>query len=81
MLTQPVFWKSNPLSHLSHYCDAHRDVEPIKQMFRLRIEIELKLAYSVAPIGEEGNLLIHLHILRLKHFKHPAFGLLGIAGD
>src|SRR5882724_10549236 len=44
-------------------------------MFRLRIEVELQLAYRIAAIGEKGDLLIHLHALGFEYLKHAPFRL------
>ena len=57
------------------------DMEPIEQMFRLGIEVQLQLAHRIAAVRKKRHLLIHLHALGFEHLKHTPLGLGVIAVD
>ena len=50
-------------------------MEPVQQVFSLRIQIQLDVAHVLAAVGEEIDLLVGLHTLRLKQLEQAAFGL------
>jgi hypothetical protein len=56
-----------PDSYLGSFLSHH--MEPIEQVLRIRVQIELELAHRVAAIGEKRDLLIELVTLRLEHFE------------
>src|SRR5262249_17647378 len=46
---------------LIQHCEPHRKMKPIEQMFGFRAQIKLQVAYVLAAVREEDNLLIFLH--------------------
>jgi len=64
-----------PLGVLAHDGDPGGDMEPVEQMLGLRIEVERQVAYVVPAVGEEGNLLVHLHPLGAQYLEEPPLRL------
>ena len=60
---------------------AHRDMEPIQQVFGFWVEVELQVAHRLTAIGEEGDLLVGLHALAFEHLEQPPFGFVIIGLD
>src|SRR5215475_10013099 len=56
-------------------------MEPIEQVLRVGVEVELELPDGVPAIGEEGDLLVQLMALRLEHLVEPPFRFLVIGLD
>jgi hypothetical protein len=56
----------------------HDHVESIEQLLRVRVQIELEIAYRVAPVRENRDLLVQLVALGLEHLEQAPFRLLVI---
>jgi len=65
---------------LSQDRQAHRQMEPVQQVFSLRVEVELHVAYVLAAVGEKLYLLILLHALALEQLKETTlwFFIIGL---
>jgi hypothetical protein len=50
-------------------------VNPIEEMLRVRVEVELELTHRVPTIGQKRDLLVHVMALRLKHLEQAPLGL------
>jgi hypothetical protein len=50
----------------------HGDVEPVDEMLGLGIEVQGQVAHILSAVGQEGDLLIGLHPLRLQHLEEPS---------
>src|ERR1700741_3305834 len=50
-------------------------MKPVQQVFSLGIQIQLHVAYVLAAVGEEIDLLVGLHALGLKQLEQTALGL------
>jgi hypothetical protein len=44
-------------------------------MFRLRVQVERQVAHVLPTVGQEGDLLVRLHPLRLQNFEQAALWL------
>src|SRR6202030_2327705 len=62
------------LGSLVQYCQSHRQMKPVQQVFSLRIQIELHVAHVLAAVGEEIDLLFGLNALALEQLKQTALG-------
>ncbi len=56
-------------------------MKPVKDMLCKRIEALGHIAERIAPIGEKGDGLVHLHPLALQDFKQSSLGLGIVARD
>ena len=52
-----------PLDVLPHHGQAHREVEPVQPMLRLRTQVHLQVTNGVSSIRQEHQLLIRLQPL------------------
>jgi hypothetical protein len=50
-------------------------MKPVQQVLSLGIQIQLHVAYVLAAVGEEIDLLVGLHALGLKQLEQATFGL------
>jgi hypothetical protein len=50
-------------------------MKPVQQVLSLRIQIQLHVAYVLAAVGEEIDLLVGLHALGLKQLEQATLGL------
>jgi len=57
------------LGSLIQYRQSHRQMKPVQQVFSLGIQIQLHVAYVLAAVGEEIDLLVRLHALGLKQLE------------
>src|SRR4029077_6322728 len=67
------------LGQLAHYRQPHRNVEPVKKMLGLWVQIHLENADRVAAVRQERDRLVHLHSLGFEHLEQTAFGLVVVA--
>src|SRR5258708_3072371 len=56
-------------------------MKPVQQVFSLGIQIQLYVAYVLATVGEEIDLLVGLHALGLKQLEQAALGLFIVGLD
>ena len=68
-----------PFGELGQHGEAHRDVEPVQQVFGLRVQVEREVAHVVGAVGEEGDLLVGLHALGGEQLEQPPLGF-GVVG-
>jgi len=45
----------HPFVQLSHYCQAHRDMKPVKQVFGQRIQVQLQIPHHLATITQKHH--------------------------
>ena len=67
------------LGELGQHGEAHRDVEPVQQVFGLWVEVEREVAHVVGAVGAEGDLLVGLHALGGEQLEEAPLGL-GVVG-
>jgi hypothetical protein len=53
--------------------ETHRDVVPVENMLGLWAYVELEVTDGVTAVGEERDLLVQLHPLRLQDLKQAPF--------
>ena len=61
---------------LLQHGQPHGDVEPVDQVFAVRMQIFLHLPHIFTAVGHEDHLLVLLHPLRLHHLPDPLSRLL-----
>ena len=49
---------------LGQHGETHRDVEPVQEVFGLRVQVQRQVAYVVGAVGEEGDLLVGLPLTK-----------------
>jgi hypothetical protein len=72
---------SQPLQELPQAGHAHRQVEPIHQMLRVRAQVALQLAEALLAVREEHQLLVVPQALTVKHRGQVAPGFRIMALD
>ncbi len=61
--------RAQAFGSLGHDGQTHRNVKPIQNMLRFRVDELRQIADILAPIREERDLLIHLHVLASQQFE------------
>src|SRR6202022_552464 len=63
------------LGGLIQYRQSHCQMKPVQEVLSLGIQIQLHVAYVLAAVGEEIDLLVGLHALGLKQLEQATLGL------
>jgi hypothetical protein len=66
--------RAPPFDHLGHDREAHSQVEPVEHVLGLGVQVERQLAHVLSAVGQEGDLLVRLHPLRLEELQEAALG-------